>query len=80
MTWGKRFPLDKPMQSLWLPTIQAQLSLDRKNSTNALRVLQAATPIETGQILFLINLSCFYPTYIRGQACLAAGQGQCCCL
>jgi len=28
---GKRFPLDTQMQSLWLPAIQAQLALDRKN-------------------------------------------------
>ena len=27
---GKRFPLDTQMQSLWLPAIQAQLALDRK--------------------------------------------------
>ena len=27
---GKRFPLDTQMQSLWLPSIQAQLALDRK--------------------------------------------------
>lgn len=43
---GKRFPLDTQMQSLWLPTIQAQLALDRKNPTPALTALQAATPIE----------------------------------
>jgi hypothetical protein len=30
---GKRFPLDTQMQSLWLPAIQAQLALDRKNPT-----------------------------------------------
>ena len=29
---GKRFPLDTQMQSLWLPAIQAQLALDKKNS------------------------------------------------
>ncbi len=37
--------------------------------------MQAATPIEFGQIAFLANLSCLYPTYIRGEAYLAAGQG-----
>ena len=31
---GKRFPLDTQMQSLWLPAIQAQLALDRKNPTS----------------------------------------------
>ncbi len=72
---GKRFPLDTQMQSLWLPAIQAQLALDRKNPAPALNALQAATPIELGQIAFVANLSCLYPVYARGEAYLAAGQG-----
>jgi tetratricopeptide (TPR) repeat protein len=40
---GKRFPLDTQMQSLWLPAIQAQLALDKKNSASALNTLQAAS-------------------------------------
>jgi len=71
----KRFPLDTHMQSLWLPAIQAQLELHRKNSAAALNTLQAALPIEFGQIDFVFNIACLYPTYIRGQAFLAAGQG-----
>ncbi|MGA2648170.1 MAG: tetratricopeptide repeat protein [Candidatus Sulfotelmatobacter sp.] len=73
---GKRFPLDTQMQSLWLPAIQAQLALDRKSSASALTFLQAAaSPIELGQISFVTNISCLYPTYVRGEAYLAAGQG-----
>jgi eukaryotic-like serine/threonine-protein kinase len=73
---GKRFPLNTQMQLLWLPAIQAQLALDKKNSGLALNNLQAAAPpIELGQIDFLFNISCLYPTYIRGEAYLAAGQG-----
>jgi Tfp pilus assembly protein PilF len=72
---GKRFPLDTQMQSLWLPAIQAQLALDRKNPTTALNALQAATHIELGQIGFVSNISCLYHVYIRGGAYLAAGQG-----
>jgi tetratricopeptide (TPR) repeat protein len=72
---GKRFPLGTQMQSLWLPAIQAQLALNRKNSTAALNILQAAIPIELGQIQFVTNISCLYPTYVRGEAYLAAGQG-----
>jgi len=72
---GKRFPLDTQMQSLWLPVIQAQVTLDKKNPASALKTLQAATPIELGQIQFIANVSCLYPTYIRGEAYLAAGQG-----
>ena len=70
-----RFPLDTQMQSLWLPAIQAQLALDRKNPPASLSVLQAASPIELGQILWGANISCLYPTYVRGEAYLAAGQG-----
>jgi hypothetical protein len=63
------------MQSLWLPAIQAQLALDKKNPTAALNTLQAASAIESGQIQFVANISCLYPTYVRGEAYLAAGQG-----
>ena len=72
---GKRFPLDTQMQSLWLPAIQAQLALDRKNPPSALSALQAASPIELGQIMFINNISCLYHVYVRGEAYLAAGQG-----
>jgi predicted Zn-dependent protease len=72
---NKRFPLDTQMQALWLPAIRAQLSLNRKNPGEALNQLQAASPIELGQIPFVANLSCLYHTYIRGQAYLADGQG-----
>ena len=72
---NKHYPLDTQMQSLWLPAIRAQLALNRKNPADALNALQAAAPpIELGNIEFLANLSCLYPTYIRGQAYLAAGQ------
>ena len=73
---NKRFPLDTQMQSLWLPAIQAQLALNRKDATSAINLLQPALPpIEYGQIVFVNNMSCLYPTYVRGQAYLAAGQG-----
>jgi serine/threonine protein kinase/tetratricopeptide (TPR) repeat protein len=72
---GKRFPLDTQMQSLWLPAIQGQLALDKKNPASALNVLQSASPIELGQIGFVSNISCLYPTYVRGEAYWAAGQG-----
>ncbi|MGC2278980.1 MAG: adenylate/guanylate cyclase domain-containing protein [Candidatus Acidiferrales bacterium] len=72
---GKRFPLDTQMQSLWLPAIQAQLALDRKNPASALSALQVASPIELGEILFVNNISCLYHVYVRGEAYLAVGQG-----
>jgi eukaryotic-like serine/threonine-protein kinase len=67
--------MDTQMQSLWLPAIEAQLALDRKNPVAALTRLRAASNIEWGLIPFLTNLSCLYPTYVRGEAYLADGQG-----
>ncbi len=67
---AKRFPLDTQMQSLWLPAIQAQLALNGDKT-----IPQSASAIQFGQILFLANISCLHPVYIRGQAYLAAGQG-----
>jgi len=72
---GKRYPLDTQMQSLWLPAIQAQVALNKKNPAAALNALQAASPIELGQIGFVANISCLYHVYERGDAYLAAGQG-----
>jgi serine/threonine protein kinase/tetratricopeptide (TPR) repeat protein len=73
---NKRFPLNTQMQSLWLSAIRAQLALDRKSPAQAISDLQGAAPIELGTIPFLNNVSCLYPTYIRGEAYLAAGQGK----
>jgi eukaryotic-like serine/threonine-protein kinase len=74
---NKQYSLDTQIQSLWLPAIHAQLALNQKNPNAAIARLQPALPpIEHGQISFLNNLSCLYPTYIRGEAYLAAGQGK----
>jgi len=72
---GKRFPLDTQMQSLWLPAIQAQLALDKRNTAVALNALEAGSTVELGNILFVPNISCLYPMYVRGETYLAAGQG-----
>jgi eukaryotic-like serine/threonine-protein kinase len=73
---NKRFPLDTQMQSLWLPAIHAQLALNRKNPVESVKDLQASSPIEFGAIVFVVNLSCLYPTYLRGEAYLETGQGK----
>jgi tetratricopeptide (TPR) repeat protein len=73
----KRIPLDTQMQSLWLPTIHAQLALGRKDPVAALNALQVASAIELGNIDFGSTYpSCLYHVYIRGEAYLAAGQGK----
>jgi hypothetical protein len=72
---GKRFPLDTQMQSIWLPAIQAQSALGGKQSASTLNAMPSESTLELGQIQFVLNLSCLYPTYVRGEAYLAAGQG-----
>ena len=71
---NSRYPLDTQTQSIWLPAIQSQLALNRKNPVAALNTLQAASSNELGQITFVNNLSCLYDIYLRGEAYLAAGQ------
>lgn len=59
-----------------LPAIRAQLALNRKNAREALTELQVTVPpLEFGSISFVPNVSCLYPTYIRGESYLAARQG-----
>ena len=74
---NKRYPLDSQMQSIWLPAIEGQVALTRKAPAEAIEDLQLASPpIEYGAIQFISQISCLYPTYIRGQAYLSAGQGK----
>ena len=72
---NKRFLQDTQMQSVWLPSVKAQLALRQHDSALALKFLQIGKPIELGQISFVANISCLYPTYFRAEAFLAAGQG-----
>lgn len=73
----KTYNSDTQVQSLWLPAVEAQLALNGKDSQAAIKTLQPASPpIEYGAINFLVNTTCLYPSYIRGQAFLAAGQGK----
>jgi tetratricopeptide (TPR) repeat protein len=73
---GRRFPRDTQTQLLWLPAIQAQMALGRKDPDSALNTLQPVAAIELGNVITTpVGISCLYPVYIRGQAYLAAGQG-----
>jgi Tfp pilus assembly protein PilF len=49
---GKRFPLDTQMQSLWLPAIQAQLALDRKNPAAVTPYAETRVPSGVRRIVF----------------------------
>jgi len=66
---GKRFPEDTIVRVAYLPTLHAQIALNRGDSPKAIGVLQAAIPYELGLAASL------YPAYVRGEAYLAAHQG-----
>ena len=71
---AKRYPLHTVVQSYWLPTIQAQMALNAKDAESALAQLRNAANLEYGLTVSNANNSCLYPTYLRGEAYLAAGQ------
>jgi eukaryotic-like serine/threonine-protein kinase len=72
---AKRWPLDTQMQTLWLPTIEAELSLHNNNPSLALQKLGSPGPIELAMIPFLSNISCLHSVFVRGESYLAAGNG-----
>jgi Flp pilus assembly protein TadD/predicted Ser/Thr protein kinase len=74
---AKRFPEDTVVQFNYLPTVRAQLALNRNNASKAIEALQAAAPYELGTpgtgVAFTVAL---YPVYVRGESYLAAHQGK----
>jgi eukaryotic-like serine/threonine-protein kinase len=69
-----RFPNDRVVQDIYLPTIHAQLALGRKNFSKAVEVLQVVARYELGSPS-LIPSTTLYPPYVRGEAYLAAHEG-----
>jgi serine/threonine protein kinase/tetratricopeptide (TPR) repeat protein len=71
-----QFPEDTIVQSIYLPTIQAELALKRHDPEKAIAALQAVAPYELGSpgntAAFTPSL---YPIYVRGEAYLAAQHG-----
>jgi eukaryotic-like serine/threonine-protein kinase len=66
---SKRYPDDTIVQFIRVPTLNAQLALDRNDAAKAIEALQAAAPYELGMAAGL------EPVYVRGQAYLAPHQG-----
>jgi eukaryotic-like serine/threonine-protein kinase len=73
---AKRFPQDTLVQSVWLPTLRAQIETGRKNPARSIELLQAAAPYELGMLSGSAANSCLYPVYVRAESYLAAQQGQ----
>jgi len=71
----KRFPENTIAQFNYLPTLHAQLALERRNTKDAIEALQKATPYELGLPGDGSFTPALYPVYVRGQAYLAAMRG-----
>ena len=71
---AKQYPQYTTVQSYWLPTIQAQIALHAKDGPGALAQLRNVAGLDYGLTVSNANSSCLDPTYLRGEAYLAAGQ------
>jgi eukaryotic-like serine/threonine-protein kinase len=73
---AKRFPDNTIAKFHYLPTIRAQLALDRDDTAKAIEVLDVAIPYELGMPGEGGFTPALYPVYVRGEAYLAAHQGR----
>jgi eukaryotic-like serine/threonine-protein kinase len=69
---AKRFPQDTLVQFNYLPTIRAQLALNRKDPSKAIEALRVAAAYEMGA---MDGSNALYAVFLRGQAYLMARQG-----
>jgi tetratricopeptide (TPR) repeat protein/predicted Ser/Thr protein kinase len=72
---AQRFPEDTVVRFVYLPTLRAQLALNRGETWKAIEFLEPSSTYELGvpgPSSFANNL---YSIYVRGQAYLRAGQG-----
>jgi serine/threonine protein kinase/Flp pilus assembly protein TadD len=71
---AKRFPEDTMVQSIYLPTIRAAITLQGGSATKAIEALVPVAPYELGSPTQTLTFA-LYPIYLRGEAYLAAHQG-----
>jgi tetratricopeptide (TPR) repeat protein len=64
---AKRFPQDTIVQRNYLPTIRAQLALNRKDPSKAIEALTTAHAYE---LATMEGSNTLYSVFLRGQACL----------
>jgi hypothetical protein len=72
---AKRFPQDTVIQSVWLPTIRAQIETNHKSAARSIELLQTAAHYELGMLSSGAPNSCLYPVYVRAEAYLSKQQG-----
>ena len=63
------------MQKAWLPVVQAQSALHKKQNAEAIKLLEGVTPYEKGQLTGIVSDSCMLPAYLRGEAYLKMPSG-----
>jgi serine/threonine protein kinase/tetratricopeptide (TPR) repeat protein len=66
----KQHPVDTVVQSYYLPSIRAAISLDKRDPQRAIETLRQAEPYELG------GTPALYPAYLRGVAYIQIGQGK----
>jgi eukaryotic-like serine/threonine-protein kinase len=71
---AKRFPEDTMVQSIYLPTIRAAVTLQGGSATKAIEALVPVAPYELGSPAQTLTFA-LYPIYLRAEAYLAAHQG-----
>ena len=73
---NRRFPEDTIVQFNYLPTLRARLALNEGKAIEAIENLRVAEPYELGVSTDgPFNWSAMYPVFVRGEAYLAARQG-----
>jgi tetratricopeptide (TPR) repeat protein len=73
----RRFPEDTAVRFSYLPVVHARWALDHGDASKALDLLQIAVPHELGAPRSSVHalFGALYPVYVRGEAYLAAHQG-----
>jgi tetratricopeptide (TPR) repeat protein len=72
---GKRFPEDTIVQFNYLPTLDAQVTLNPRDASRSVEALRKASPFELGRPPFAPFSTALYPVYVRGSAFLALHRG-----
>jgi serine/threonine protein kinase/tetratricopeptide (TPR) repeat protein len=74
----KRFPEDTILQGSYIPTLRAEIAVERHDPSRAIQMLEAASPYETGILDGRASRQTLYPmhaVFVRGNAFLAAHRG-----
>jgi len=74
----KRLPEDTAVRFSYVPTLRAALALNHGDAAKAIDILQVTAPHESGSppSAYIGLFGALYPVYMRGNAYLAAHQGE----